>query len=756
LLGATRTGKAREIAARLPGLLILLPTAPVIAGLPRFGPALVAVGVLYFVALARWPRLWLVMMPLVCVGLDLTTWTGRFLFNELDWFFLLTISAGLLFRRYQLPAFSLSPWCWPALVYIVILLAGLERWGVFIDPPGRIQENPYYHVDYGYKLARGALWGLLLAPLWLSHYRLDRERSVNTLVAGAVAAALLLGMIILWERGTLLKILTLSPWWAIVQSLLDLSWSYRVTGLFSDMHTGGEVIDGTVALLLPLQLYGVLYWRRWPARAAAALGATALCYCTLVGFTRATYAAVAFAVVVYLGWEALRHRRSLFTGRGAFATVIAALVLAMLAAPVAYRLAGSYGLASFGGLQVVAFMAWRFRHRSSGPVAVGLVLAALAIVFFAIRAHYTSRWVEASPAAAAGLALVLLAAGIATLLASSRLHGWGEPSRLIALAAIVVGPAILAFGLGGTQINSRMELVGRDFGGRMEHWSRVVESGGTDVATRLLGNGVGSFPGAYLAAYPDTVADVGSFSVYDDGRRFLRLGAGRDLTYGQRVALAPRSDYLLEMTVRAEADSRMSVALCERNILYASNFMPRCVATRLRIPATEGQFVPMIAALTTQRIGDGSFLAHWPTMLSLRGDGRGSTLDIGDVVLTGGDSKPLRNADFTAGTDAWYFFNDYAHLPWHIKNTWLHFWFETGWLGLTAISIAVVLALLRALLAPRREPLLPALATSVATLGVVGLFGTPMDSARVGWLFFFALFVILLLPQPAEPAASRR
>ena len=40
------------------------------------------------------------------------------------------------------------------------------------------------------------------------------------------------------------------------------------------------------------------------------------------------------------------------------------------------------------------------------------------------------------------------------------------------------------------------------------------------------------------------------------------------------------------------------------------------------------------------------------------------------------------HGNFEQGLDYWFFYNDFAHLPWHIKNTWLHVWYELGWIGL--------------------------------------------------------------------------
>jgi hypothetical protein len=63
----------------------------------------------YLFLLFLMPRLWLIVLPLATVGLDITPWTGRFAYNELDLVFLVTLSSGLLYNRYRFRVFSPSP-----------------------------------------------------------------------------------------------------------------------------------------------------------------------------------------------------------------------------------------------------------------------------------------------------------------------------------------------------------------------------------------------------------------------------------------------------------------------------------------------------------------------------------------------------------------------------------------------------------------------------------------------------------------------
>ena len=63
---------------------------------------------------------------------------------------------------------------------------------------------------------------------------------------------------ILWERGTLGTHERFALW-EIAASALDFTNSYQVTGIFSGMHTGGEVIDNNPSLIA-LRFVQPVFW----------------------------------------------------------------------------------------------------------------------------------------------------------------------------------------------------------------------------------------------------------------------------------------------------------------------------------------------------------------------------------------------------------------------------------------------------------------------------------------------------------------
>ena len=71
----------------------------------------------------------------------------------------------------------------------------------------------------------------------------------------------------------------------------------------------------------------------------------------------------------------------------------------------------------------------------------------------------------------------------------------------------------------GYKINERMGAVQADLQTRFEHWNRVLSSDDTNLNTVLFGSGAGTFPLNYLLKYPETVSEIGSFSILNSPRK---------------------------------------------------------------------------------------------------------------------------------------------------------------------------------------------------------------------------------------------
>jgi hypothetical protein len=132
---------AARIAMLLLGLIILVLAMPPFFNFPRLGFWLVLSAAIYFFLLYLIPRLWLFVLPLVTVGLDITSWTGRFAYNELDLVFLVTLASGLVFGRYRFKVFSPSPAVITLLIYLVVIALGYAGWIFFVLPPSAAHDN---------------------------------------------------------------------------------------------------------------------------------------------------------------------------------------------------------------------------------------------------------------------------------------------------------------------------------------------------------------------------------------------------------------------------------------------------------------------------------------------------------------------------------------------------------------------------------------------------------------------------------------
>jgi O-antigen ligase len=105
----------------------------------------------------------------------------------------------------------------------------------------------------------------------------------------------------------------------------------------------------------------------------------------------------------------------------------------------------------------------------------------------------------------------------------------------------------------------------------------------------------------------------------------------------------------------------------------------------------------------------------------------------------------------------WFPAAQYHYLPWHADSLYLELLVERGWTGLVAFLALVTLAMQRLWCAdPAWRSFARFIATSLAGVLLVGVFGSVIDAPRVAFLaYFLALFAIQLpshrekVPMPA-------
>jgi len=272
-----------------------------------------------------------------------------------------------------------------------------------------------------------------------------------------------------------------------------------------------------------------------------------------VGFTRATYVSFFIGIAVFIVLYVISHRRSGAIGRGLpYGLLGLTTLIAFVAAFFSFSYAGSFGVASFAGLAVSAYVGGQLSRRNIWLTVIFWVIAGAIFLTVAVNAHYDSRWVDHSGESAFILVAVLLAFFLLGCFLFLRIIKYSEFNKLLLVALIIMLPSGFSIAFGGYKFNERMENVSKDMDTRVAHWSKVVESSNPGLVYKLFGNGVGSFPANYVYHFPGAVIDIGSYAVKQDGYdSYLSMGPGEDLAFGQRVAVQANKSYNLTLSVRS-------------------------------------------------------------------------------------------------------------------------------------------------------------------------------------------------------------
>ena len=169
--------------------------------------------------------------------------------------------------------------------------------------------------------------------------------------------------------------------------------------------------------------------------------------------------------------------------------------------------------------------------------------------------------------------------------------------------------------------------------------------------------------------------------------------------------------------------------LCERNLIFASNFMANCNTSSIKFDATSNDFTHFSGTLDSGAVGKRHWLFRWPTTLYLKNFSKEGVVDIDEVYFGAQGETLLKNARFSDGTDYWFFYNDFAHLPWHTKNTYLQSWYNSGWIGFLLFLSLGVTTVVTSVRGKNSSVLYVAFATGIIAIGVFGVFGSPLDSS---------------------------
>lgn len=771
---AVNTNAGKMLSTRLPRRLLALALAVLgcvlWADYPAFKPLLAGFLLAYCALLLRWPLLWLAVLPACVPLLQLAHWSGRLFLEDLDIVFVFTLAVLL----WQVPS-GPRPTRLPIGIHLVALaLAGSYLASLAIGlmpwPDWRAPDFLASFVSQAnaLRLFKGFFWAMLFSPFVLRAFHEHPETARKMVIAGMVAGGLAIGVMALWERGVWQALLYGRNRYELLGPLLDFSTPYRITGTFAEMHTGGEAIDGYLGLAWPLMVLALALSRRPGALLLSSLSLGLVIYSLVTTFSRGLYFSLAVAGAVWL----FGLLRVLQAGeRSGKALRIGPLLLALVGA----SLLMGYGYSRGGTLSLAAallmfcltaWLAWRPIARS---VDAAVIVTALGLCIWAsVHGMVTSKWHPLDAGVAVPLALLLMAGAGALGYGAGRLlpRGGGLKPYLVMAMAMVAGAGTLAPALLGYRMTERLSGVATDFSTRTGHWQHAWSLKRGDALDRILGMGLGSFPREY---HWDTVhhpEGSGNFTLLrEDGNTFVRTTGGKDLRLGQRLSVAAMQPVQLRLRVRTPApEALLQLRLCRRFVIHPSEWNGQCVTLKHTLIDTRGQWQELAFDFDSGQVGDGMQLARPPLMLEINNrreyglmNRPPAVVDLDAIRLTDSHGRShVANGDFEHGMDRWLPYYDFNHLPWHIKNLWLHLYFEQGILGVFAFAAAWLTALAIAWRAAARGELFPVgVAAALTGFVAVGTFGSPIDAPRVAWLYYFLFFVLVAQAQVAGPVRRR-
>jgi hypothetical protein len=748
---------------RLLALVLAALTAYAVADYPFarlfLGLALAA----YAVWLHFRPTAWLLALPVALPLVNLAPWSGRFYLEDFDFFIAATVAAALWQGSYSLavrPRFALAPWLLVAAFFATHCVAMLR--GVL--PLAALDANAFsnYYSHYnGLRVGKSLLWAVALIPPTLRAFTSERARARADLGLGVCLGLVGAGLAVLWERGVFVDWLYGANIYEKLSGLTNFSANYRATALFAEMHTGGEAIDGYLALAVPFALAGLALGGPRGRMAAAGLALPAGLYAALVTFSRGTYAAVAVSLLVFSFFYLQGFLRS---GGKALWPVPFIVAAAAAACVVLYGKGGFYALAAalgmLGGGTLLGFLGRPWPREWLGMSWVGLFLAGFSLM---MRGLLTSKWASNGLADSLALCLPLSAALLgAGGFMGGRARGVVNMRGMgVGLLVVAAGLAVCVPGLSGSYVKSRFSTVEDDFGGRFGHWRHAVGLMEASWDTFAFGMGLGTFPHAYLWGNETEKSSIAALHK-DGGNIYLKLSNSMDLAMGQRVGLAAGETYRLSLDARTQApQAPLDLSICRRHILSPADY--ECVSAAKVLKAGPWQQVDWLFDIGP--LGDGGRLGRRPLVLRINyfhynPEGKNNLpldfIDIDNIKLMDRYGEDhLANGDFQAGLDRWYPYSDHYHLPLHIKNLGIDVYFEQGALGLAAFAALNLYVLAcGARLARQGDVFALGLLSSLAGFLSVGLVGTLYDVPRVIFLFFLLQFA-LLAQDPAQLSFAR-
>jgi hypothetical protein len=384
-------------------------------------------------------------------------------------------------------------------------------------------------------------------------------------------------------------------------------------------------------------------------------------------------------------------------------------------------------------------------------------------------------------AARAGALLLLAGAGWATTVTYSR-NGW------VAFALVVLGGALLvlwqrarkappgaapawggwAWAGAGTAVlaaavlpvllgpfaQQRLAQSSDDLGRRLAHWAAAPSLRDPGPLAALVGEGPGRFAERHFWRSREGPR-AGSFALRRgaDGARLLRLGPGAPVYVEQWLDDAPAGALRLQAEIRAADGLRapsLDVSLCRKSTLTSVACTNARLAPAPGAVPDAGGWLAVQATLQPPKAHPPARERWLPAKFALHTPAQAPAIDVRRIALVDDAGRAwLRNGDFAAGLDRWFFVTD-VDPPWQLHSLPLSVWFELGWLGVAAWALLVVTALAGWAAALRaRDAAWPEAGLAALAFLASGLLNTLIDEPR-----FLALLLVCLALAPRRTGAT--
>jgi hypothetical protein len=786
-LGAGMT--ASSIAATLVALAALAAGLFIAAHHPLSPVAMLAACLIVLVICVRFDHAWLLLLPALLPIVDLAPWTGWLSFEEFD-VIALGAASGAWLRHGWAPGATAPARTSTTLLLLVaanLLLLGIAFVRGTSDAGGF--EFGWFQGYEGsmnsLRLTKSFILAALFAPLLGRASSRLNPRGVGFLGWGMALGLATVSLAAIWER-------------MAFPGLLNFSADYRTTALFWEMHVGGAALDGFLVLTLPFAVLLMLRSQRLSQLVPAGLILGLGIYASLTTFSRGVYLAVAISLaamalllinrgaqpangsrvktalitlastltIAGLAFLVFRHGgyRTMLavlgclamfmltmedaraaTARLRAATFALAIPLGLLVGALAWLLPkGAYW--AYSALLGVALTGWLYRLRSNSDIARSLALAG-ALTLPIAAGLVANHWGGTPALADASVSLVVIYLSAAWGMRAKRMiwpSSWRRQS--VALAGAMSIAAMVAIFSGGAYMGDRFTTSERDLQGRLQHWSAGLDLLQTP-GDWLVGKGLGRLPSSFFFGAPGNEFPGSYQLIQENANPFLSLsgpryqiGYGEVLRISQRVEPGPAGRYRLEFDVRTQGRVKLGFGICSKHLLYAES----CGGREFVVTSIDPVWQHQTIEFNVPRLG-GPWYAPQLVVFSLAIDTLGARADIDNLVLIDPGGRPvLANGNFSDDMARWFFTSDHHHMPWHMKNIFLHVLFEQGILGLAALGVLIAVALSRSLVGRRaHHPLAPAMVAGIVGFLTVGLFDSLLDVPRVAFLFFLLLLLAI-------------